>query len=120
MPVYVVSVGAVLAMRMVEFLVMVGFVVVMPRRHPSIVMMMDVWVISSPMAMVNRAHDSNRKLLLSAATAKRGRSTQRPAVRSLLALVRYVAYAHRGFIRLLHCWLACPGRESGCPGVCTL
>jgi hypothetical protein len=47
MPVYVVSVGTVLAMRMV-----------MLRRHPSNIMVMDVRVISFPMAMENRAHDS--------------------------------------------------------------
>jgi hypothetical protein len=64
MPVYVVSVGSVLVMRMVEFLVMagravvLGRTVVMLRRHPSIVMVMDVRVISSPMAMENRTHDS--------------------------------------------------------------
>jgi hypothetical protein len=58
MPVYVVSVGSVLAMRMVEFFVMMGRAVVMLRRHPSIVMVVDVRVISSPMAMENRTHDS--------------------------------------------------------------
>jgi hypothetical protein len=76
-------VGSVLAVRMVEFLVVVGRTVVlgrtvvMLRRHPSIVMVMDVRVISSPMAMENRAHDSKRKLLLSAAPTKRSRSIQR-------------------------------------------
>jgi hypothetical protein len=58
MPVYVVSVGTVLAMRMVKFLMMMGRAVVMLRRHPSIIMVMDVRVISFPMAMENRAHDS--------------------------------------------------------------
>lgn len=58
MPVYVVSVGSVLVMRMMEFLVMMGRAVVMLACHPSIVMVMDVRVISSPMAMENRAHDS--------------------------------------------------------------
>lgn len=77
MPVYVVNVGSMLVRRMMEFLVMVGRAVVMFRRHPSIVMVMDVRVISSPMAMENRAHDSKRKLLLSAAPAKRCRSIQR-------------------------------------------
>jgi len=44
--------------------------VVMLRRDPSIVVVMDVRVISSTMAMVDRAHDSRRKLLLSATAAK--------------------------------------------------
>jgi hypothetical protein len=62
MPVYVVGVGSVLVMRvirMMECLVMVGFVVVMRQRHPSIVVMVDVRIISSTMAMEDRAHDTN-------------------------------------------------------------
>ena len=65
MPMYVVSVGSVLMMGIVRFFAMVAvmsFVLVMPRRHPSIVLVMDVRVISSTVTMVNRAHDSKRKI----------------------------------------------------------
>ncbi len=86
MPICVVNVGSVRAMRIVEFFVVVGFTVVMLRRLPFIVMMMDVRVISSTMAMVNRAHASDRKLLLSAAAAKRRRSIQRPRFNRYLLL----------------------------------
>ena len=68
MPMYVVSVGSVLMMGIVRFFAMVAvmsFVLVMPRRHPSIVLVMDVRVISSTVTMVNRAHGSKRKLSLS-------------------------------------------------------
>lgn len=78
---YVVSVGSVLMMGIVGLFAMVVvmvFAVVMPRRHPSIVMVMDVRVISSAVTMVNRAHGSKRKLLLSAAIARRDRSIEQP------------------------------------------
>ena len=54
-------------MGIVRFFAMVAvmsFVLVMPRRHPSIVLVMDVRVISSTVTMVNRAHDSKRKITL--------------------------------------------------------
>ena len=41
-------------------------------------MVMDVRVIPSAVTMVNRAHGSKRKLLLSAAIAKRDRSIEQP------------------------------------------
>ena len=65
MSMYVVSVGSVLLIGIVRFFAMVmvvSFVLVMPRRHRSIVMVMDVRVISSTMTMINRAHDSKRKI----------------------------------------------------------
>jgi hypothetical protein len=65
MPMYVVSVGSVLMMRIVGLFAMgvvMVFAVVIPRRHPSIVMVMDVRLISSTVTMVNRAHGSKRKL----------------------------------------------------------
>ena len=65
MPMYVVSVASVLMMRIVRFFAMaavMSFVLVMPRRHPPIVLVMDVRVISSTVTMVNRAHGSKRKL----------------------------------------------------------
>jgi hypothetical protein len=101
MPMYVVSVGSVLMMRIVGLFAMgvvMVFAVVMPRRHPSIVMAMDVWVISSTVTMVNRAHGSKSKLFLLAAAA---------AISSSPALIKYVAYAHCGFIRLPHGSRAC-------------
>jgi hypothetical protein len=64
MPMYVVSVGSVLTMGIVEIVAMVVvmvFAVVMPPRHPSIVMAMDVRVISSTVTMVDRAHGSKSK-----------------------------------------------------------
>jgi hypothetical protein len=76
-------------MGIVELLAMVVvmvFAVVMPRRHPSIVMAMDVRVISSTVTMVNRAHDSKRKLLLLAAVARRDRSIERPRLHCDLPL----------------------------------
>ena len=84
MPVYVVGMGSVLVMRVIRVigmtggLVMIGFVVVMRQRHPSIVVMMDVRIISSTMAVENRAHDTERRLLLCTASAKCGLSIQRP------------------------------------------
>jgi hypothetical protein len=69
---YVVSVGSVAMMGIVRLLAMVAvFAVVVSRRHPSIVMVMDVRAISSTVAMVNRTHGSERKLLLSTAIARR-------------------------------------------------
>jgi hypothetical protein len=82
-------VGSVLMMGIVRLFAMVvvmGFAVVMPRRHPSIVMVMDVRVISSTVTMVNRAHGSKRKLLLSAAIARRDRSIERPRLHCHLPL----------------------------------
>ena len=89
MSMYVVSVDSVLMMGIVRFFAMVvvtGFVVVMPRRHPSIVMVMDVRAISSTVTMVNRAHGSKRKLLLSAANARRDRSIEQPRLHCHLPL----------------------------------
>jgi hypothetical protein len=86
---YVVSVDSVLMMGIVRFFAMVvvtGFVVVMPRRHPSIVMVMDVRLISSTVTMVNRAHGSKRKLLLSAALARRDRSIEQARLHCHLSL----------------------------------
>jgi len=100
---------------MVGFLVMVGRAVVMLRRNTSIVMVMDVRMISSPMAMENRAHGTKRKLLLSAAPAKRGRSAQRRQFdRHRLCQIR-IACASRFYL------IAAPApRESGCPGACAM
>jgi hypothetical protein len=89
MSMYVVSVDSVLMMGIVRFFAMVvvtGFVVVMPRRHPSIVMVMDVRLISSTVTMVNRAHGSKRKLLLSAALARRDRSIEQARLHCHLSL----------------------------------
>jgi hypothetical protein len=86
---YVVSVDSVLMMGIVRFFAMVvvtGFVVVMPRRHPSIVMVMDVRLISSTVTMLNRAHGSKRKLLLSAALARRDRSIEQARLHCHLSL----------------------------------
>ena len=86
---YVVSVCSVLMMGIVRFFAMVSvmsFVLVMPRHHPSIVLVMDVRVISSTVTMVNRAHDSKRKLLLSAAVARRDRSIEQPRLHCHLTL----------------------------------
>ena len=105
MPMHVVSVGSVLMLGIVRLFAMVaemGFAVVMPRRHPSIVVVMDVRVISSTVTMVNRAYGSKRKLLLSAAIARRDRSIRAAAITSSPAIGRYVASEHCGFSRLQH------------------
>jgi hypothetical protein len=74
-------------MGIVGLLAMVAvFAVVVPRRHPSIVMVMDVRVISSAVTMVNRAHGSKRKLLLSVAIARRDRSIEQPRLHCHLPL----------------------------------
>ena len=95
---YVVSVGSVLMMGIVRFFAMVAvmsFVLVMPRRHPSIVMVMDVRAISSTVTMVNRAHGFKRKLLLSSAIARK------PGA--------YALFYHNGnsIERLEDCWRIC-------------
>jgi hypothetical protein len=72
--------------RFFAMVVVTGFVVVMPRRHPSIVMVMDVRLISSTVTMVNRAHGSKRKLLLSAALARRDRSIEQARLHCHLSL----------------------------------
>jgi hypothetical protein len=86
MTMYVVSVCPVIVMGPVglfAMVVMVVFAVVMLGRYPSIVMVMDVRVVSSTVAMVSRvAHGSKRKLLLSAAIARRDRSIEPPRLRS--------------------------------------
>jgi hypothetical protein len=64
--------------RLFAMVLVMSFAVVMPRRHPSIVMVMDVGLISSTVTMVNRAHGSKRKLLFSAAIARRDRSIEQP------------------------------------------
>jgi hypothetical protein len=73
-------------LRLFAMVVVMGFAVVVPRRHPSIAMVMDVRVISSTVTMVNRAHGSKRKLLLSAAIARRDRSIERPRLHCHLPL----------------------------------
>jgi hypothetical protein len=85
MTMYVVSVCPVIVMGLVgrfAMVVMMVFAVVMLGRYPSIVMVMDVRVVSSTVAMVSRAHGSKRKLLLSAAIARRDRSIEPPRLRS--------------------------------------
>jgi len=75
--------GSVLVMlmrmlRMTMCGMMVGVAVVMRQRDSPIVVMMDVRIISSTMAMENGAHVTKRKLLLYTASAKCGRSIQTP------------------------------------------
>ncbi len=87
---YVVSVGPVLMIGiegLFAMMVVMVVAVIMLRRDASIVMVMDVRVISSTVAMVNRAHDRKRKLLLRAATTKRDRSVRWQRLQALAALV---------------------------------